>query len=117
MFKQVQSRTKLVGRPFSLDRIFLPLLNEAILCLQENIASVGDINKAMIAGTGMKRGAAMVGPLQIADEIGLDVVLRQLQDHEAVLGPRFHPAPLLRRKVLAGHLGKKTGKGFSEYAH
>ncbi len=115
MIEEIQKKTGVVGTPFSLDRLFLPLLNEAILCLQENIASVGDINKAMIAGTGMKRGDQMVGPLQIADEMGLDDVLQKMEEFERVLGPRFHPAPLLRRKVLAGHLGKKTGKGFSEY--
>jgi 3-hydroxybutyryl-CoA dehydrogenase len=76
---------------------------------------VGDINKAMMAGTGMKRGAELVGPLQIADDMGLDVVLQKLVEFEKTLGSRFHPAPLLRRKVLAGHLGKKTGKGFGEY--
>ena len=115
MLAAIQKKTGIVGTPFSLDRVFLPLINEAILCLQENIASVGDINKAMIAGTGMKRGTEMMGPLQIADGMGLDVVLAKLLDMERVLGPRFHPAPLLRRKVLAGHLGKKTGRGFSEY--
>jgi 3-hydroxyacyl-CoA dehydrogenase/enoyl-CoA hydratase/3-hydroxybutyryl-CoA epimerase len=115
MVKDVQKKTGLVGTPCTLDRLFLPLLNEAVMCLQENIASVGDINKAMIAGTGMKRGTEMVGPLQIADEMGLDVMLKEMEDLEKILGPRFHPAPLLRRKVLAGHLGKKTGKGFSEY--
>jgi 3-hydroxyacyl-CoA dehydrogenase len=115
MIAQVQRQTSVIGTPFSLDRLFLPLLNEAVYCLQENIASVGDINKAMIAGTGMKRGTGMVGPLQIADDMGLDEVLAKMEEFEKTLGPRFHPAPLLRRKVLAGHLGRKTGKGFSEY--
>lgn len=115
MIAQVQAKTGLRGTPFSLDRLFLPLINEAVLCLQENIASVGDINKAMIAGTGMKRGTEMVGPLQIADEMGLDVVYEKMAELEKALGPRFHPAPLLRRKVQAGHLGKRAGKGFSEY--
>jgi 3-hydroxyacyl-CoA dehydrogenase len=115
MIEQIQKKTGITGTPFSLDRLFLPLINEAVYCLQENIASVGDINKAMIAGTGMKRGAEMVGPLQIADEMGLDVVMQKMEEFERILGPRFHPAPLLRRKVLAGHLGKKTGKGFGEY--
>jgi len=115
MVARVQKESGLTGTPFSLDRVFLPLINEAVLCLQENIASVGDINKAMIAGTGMKRNGEMVGPLQIADQMGLDVVLQKLEEHEKLLGSRFHPAPLLRRKVLAGHLGVKTGKGFGEY--
>jgi 3-hydroxyacyl-CoA dehydrogenase len=115
MIAGVQKKTGVSGTPFNLDRVFLPLINEAVLCVQEHIASVGDINKAMMAGTGMKRGAELVGPLQIADDMGLDVVLQKLVEFEKTLGSRFHPAPLLRRKVLAGHLGKKTGKGFGEY--
>jgi 3-hydroxyacyl-CoA dehydrogenase / enoyl-CoA hydratase / 3-hydroxybutyryl-CoA epimerase len=115
MIKSVQQQSGIAGTPFSLNRLFLPMVNEAILCLQENIASVGDINKAMIAGAGMKRGTEIAGPLQIADAMGLDVVLDEMLQLEKALGQRFHPAPLLRRKVLAGHLGKKTGKGFSEY--
>jgi 3-hydroxyacyl-CoA dehydrogenase len=115
MIKQVQKKTGLTGTPFSLNRLFLPMINESALCLQENIASVGDINKAMIAGAGMKRNGEIAGPLQIADAMGLDVVLHEMLELEKTLGQRFHPAPLLRRKVMAGHLGKKTGKGFSEY--
>lgn len=115
MIAQMQKATGIAATPFSLDRVFLPLINEAILCVQENIASVGDVNKAMIAGAGMKRHGEMVGPLQIADQTGLDTVLQALSAHERMFGARFHPAPLLRRKVQAGHLGVKTGKGFSEY--
>jgi 3-hydroxyacyl-CoA dehydrogenase/enoyl-CoA hydratase/3-hydroxybutyryl-CoA epimerase len=115
LIKEIQKKTGIAGTVFNLDRVFLPLINEASMCLQENIATVGDINKAMIAGIGMKRGTEMVGPLQIADDMGLDIVLQKMEEFEKTLGPRFHPAPLLRRKVLAGHLGKKTGKGFSEY--
>ena len=115
MIEDLRRKTGTTGTPFDLDRLFLPMINEAVFCLQENIASVGDINKAMIAGAGMKRGDHMMGPLQIADEMGLDAVLAKMSTYEQVLGRRFHPAPLLRRKVMAGQLGRKAGKGFGEY--
>ncbi|MDI7275818.1 MAG: 3-hydroxyacyl-CoA dehydrogenase family protein, partial [Anaerolineae bacterium] len=70
---------------------------------------------ACIAGIGMKRGDERMGPLQLADEIGLDVVLDKLESLEKEFGNRFHPARLLRTKVRAGHLGRKVGKGFREY--
>jgi len=115
MIAEIQRKGGRTGTPFSMERMLLPMINEAALCVQEHIASVGDINKAMIAGTGMRMGERMIGPLELADEIGLDVVLAKLEEYKQLLGERFHPAPLLRRKVYAGHLGKKTGKGFSEY--
>ena len=94
-----------------------PLINEAVLALQEHIASATDIDMAMIAGTGMTYQGERKGPLAIADEIGLDVraggaggVLQQQY------GERFRPARLLRTKVRAGHLGVKAGRGFHEYA-
>ena len=100
-----------MGTHFSVDRLILPLINEAVICLQENVARVKDIDLAMMAGAGMPKG-----PLTLADERGLDEVLSMLEQWERKLGPRFHPAPLLRRKVRAGHLGKKAGRGFHEYA-
>ena len=94
-----------------------PLINEAVLALQENIASVNDIDMAMIAGTGMTYHGERKGPLAIADEIGLDVVLAGLEKFHAQYGERFRPARLLRTKVRAGHLGVKVGRGFNEYAY
>jgi 3-hydroxyacyl-CoA dehydrogenase len=104
------------GTRFSVDRLMLPLINEAALCVQENIASVSDIDMSMIAGTGMTYGGERIGPLAIADKIGLDVVVEKLEALEKELGPRFHPSRPLKLRVRAGHLGVKTGKGFHEYA-
>jgi len=116
MIKDIQSRPGTVtATEFSTDRLMMPLLNEAILCLQEHVAAAGDIDMAAIAGIGMKMGDERMGPLAMADRIGLDVVLDKLERFKKELGPRFHPARLLRLTVRAGHLGEKTGKGFLEH--
>lgn len=104
------------GSTFSIERLMYPLINEAVLALQEHIASINDIDMAMIAGTGMTYHGERKGPLAIADEIGLDVVLAKLEEFFAQYGERFRPARLLRTKVRAGHLGVKTKRGFHEYA-
>jgi len=104
------------GTRFTVERLMLPLINEAALCVQENIASITDIDMAMVAGTGMTYEGERVGPLAIADRIGLDVVVETLEALEKELGPRFRPSRPLKLRVRAGHLGVKTGKGFHEYA-
>ena len=104
------------GTRFSIERLMFPLINEAALCVQENIASITDIDMSMVAGTGMTYGGERVGPLVIADKIGLDVVVETLEALEKELGPRFRPARPLTLRVRAGHLGEKAGKGFHEYA-
>jgi 3-hydroxybutyryl-CoA dehydrogenase len=71
---------------------------------------------SMIAGTGMTYGGERVGPLAIADKIGLDVVVEALESLAKELGPRFRPSRPLKLRVRAGHLGEKMGKGFHEYA-
>lgn len=101
---------------FSVERVVYPLINEAILALQEHIASINDIDLAMIAGAGMTYRGDRKGPLGIADTIGLDTVLAGLEQFHAQYGERFRPARLLRTKVRAGHLGVKAGRGFHEYA-
>jgi 3-hydroxyacyl-CoA dehydrogenase/enoyl-CoA hydratase/3-hydroxybutyryl-CoA epimerase len=117
MIKEIQSEPGAVtGTEFSTDRLMMPLLNEAILCLQEHIATAGDIDMAAIAGIGMKMGDERMGPLAMADRMGLDMVQEELEKLRQELGPRFHPARLLRLKVRANHLGEKTGKGFLEHA-
>jgi 3-hydroxyacyl-CoA dehydrogenase len=104
------------GTTFSVERLMYPLLNEAALCVQENIASVTDIDMSMVAGTGMTYGGERIGPLVIADKIGLDVVTQALEGLAEELGPRFRPSRPLKLRVRAGHMGEKTGKGFHEYA-
>jgi 3-hydroxyacyl-CoA dehydrogenase len=107
------------GSSFSVDRLIMPFLNEAALCVEEEIANVNDVDMACIAGLGMqvnKDGALVrMGPLEYMDESGLDVVLERLEALKAELGPRFQPVDILRQKVHAGSLGKKTGLGFKEY--
>jgi 3-hydroxyacyl-CoA dehydrogenase len=103
------------GMQFSVERVMYPLINEAALCVQENIASITDIDMAMVAGTGMTYGGERVGPLVVADKIGLDVVVETLEGLAGQLGPRFRPVRPMKLRVRAGHLGEKTGKGFHEY--
>ncbi|MBO8171237.1 MAG: 3-hydroxybutyryl-CoA dehydrogenase [Bacillaceae bacterium] len=96
---------------FAVNRILVPMINEAILVLQEGIASAEDIDK------GMKLGANHpIGPLALADLIGLDTLLF-VQDslYEETQDSKYRAALLLRKLVRAGHLGRKTGKGFYEY--
>jgi len=104
------------GTAFSVERLMFPLINEAALCVQENIASINDIDMSMVAGTGMTYGGERMGPLAVADKIGLDVVAEKLQALAEELGPRFRPARPLTLRARAGHLGEKTGKGFHEHA-
>lgn len=98
---------------FSLMRLLCPMINEAVLCLQEKISSAADIDIAMLAGLGFPQDKQ--GLLHYADDIGIDVILHSLEALATAFGDRFWPAPLLRRMVAAGHLGKKTKKGFFEY--
>jgi 3-hydroxyacyl-CoA dehydrogenase len=104
------------GSQFSPERVMLPLINEAALCLQEKIAPASDIDLAMMAGTGMGYQGERMGPLAIADAIGLDVVLEQLRALHDQFGERFRPARPITLRVRAGHLGRKTGRGFHEYS-
>lgn len=116
MVKQLQGDGKVpTGTEFSWQRLMMPMINEAVQCVTENIASPDKIDMAMIAGTGMVYGGERMGPLQLADVLGLDVVLEHLEQFRARHGDRFRPARLLKTKVRAQHLGKKVGKGFFEY--
>jgi len=103
------------GTEFSVERLMYRLINEAALCVQENIASIADIDMAMIAGTGMTFGGERLGPLAIADRIGLEAVIDTLARLVRTLGPRFRPSRPLTLRVRAGHAGKESGKGFHEY--
>ncbi len=108
------------GSAYSPERLIMPFLNEAALCVEEEIANVNDIDMACIAGLGMQVAQdgelVRMGPLEYMDELGLDAVLEKLEELEAELGSRFHPVDILIQKVRAGHLGKKTGLGFKEYS-
>ncbi len=85
--------------PFSVERILFPMINEAAFCLEENVASAGDIDMSMLAGAGFPQSKG--GLLKYADHVGLDKVLAFLDDATKSIGPRFRPSELLRRRVAA----------------
>jgi 3-hydroxybutyryl-CoA dehydrogenase len=96
---------------FVANKILMPMINEAIITLNEGVAGVEEIDTVMKLGM-----AHPMGPLQLADFIGLDVclnILRVLQDGFG--NPKYAPCPLLVNMVTAGHLGVKSGKGFYDY--
>ncbi|MFQ6015135.1 MAG: 3-hydroxyacyl-CoA dehydrogenase [Anaerolineae bacterium] len=116
MIKEIQAQPgAITGTEFSVDRLMMPMINEAAQCLMENIASASDIDMACIAGLGMTYHGERMGPLAYADQIGLDTVLNKLEELQAQYGDRFRPNRLLKLKVRANHLGKKVSKGFHEY--
>ena len=96
---------------FVVNRILVPMINEAVYALMEGVASAEDIDK------GMKLGANHpIGPLALADLIGLDVCLSVMETLHGEFGdPRYRPCPLLRKYVRAGFLGRKTKRGFFVY--
>jgi 3-hydroxybutyryl-CoA dehydrogenase len=96
---------------FVSNRVLMPMINEAIFCVMEGVADPEDIDTVMKLGMNHP-----MGPLTLADFIGLDVCLHILEVLHNELGDdKYRPCPLLRRKVTAGQLGRKTGKGFFEY--
>jgi 3-hydroxyacyl-CoA dehydrogenase len=95
---------------FSIERLIYPMINESIICLDENVATASDIDIGMMAGCGFPKG-----PLAMADEIGLDRILETLLKFRNLYGLRFWPSPLLKRKVKAGQLGVKAEKGFYDH--
>lgn len=113
MIQEVQKQTGKKGTTFSPTRLLLPMINEAVICLQEGVASAPDIDIAMLAGTGFPQDKG--GPLHYADQLGIDLVLNELGRYQKEFGLRFWPAPMLKRMVAAGHLGVKTKRGFFSY--
>lgn len=94
-------------------RVICSLINEAATALMENVASAEDIDTAMKLGTRYPRG-----PLEWADLIGIDIVLGVMQALQEEWGEdRYRAAPLLKRMVAAGRLGRKVGRGFYDYSH
>lgn len=96
---------------FVVNRILCPMINEAVFALQEGLASAEDID------TGMRLGCNHpIGPLALADLIGLDTMLAVMNVfYDGFNDPKYRPAPLLKEMVAAGRLGRKTGQGFYHY--
>ena len=96
---------------FAVNRILTPMINEAIFVLSEGIASAEDIDKGMMLGAGHP-----IGPLALADLIGLDTMLFVVETlYYETNDSKYRPAPLLKKYVRAGRLGRKTGEGFFKY--
>lgn len=113
IIQQIQKYTGRTGTLFSPERLLLFMINEAAIGLQEGAATAEDIDLAMILGTGFPQDKG--GPLHYADQVGLDLVLEELQRYVRDLGPRFWPAPILKRMVGAGYTGVKAKRGFFTY--
>ena len=95
---------------FVANRLLLPMINEAIFCLSEGVATADDIDTVMRLGA-----SHPMGPLALADLIGLDVCLGILEVLHGEFGDKYRPAPMLRQMVAAGRLGRKSGRGFHDY--
>jgi 3-hydroxybutyryl-CoA dehydrogenase len=96
---------------FAVNRILMPMINEAVYALYEGVASAKDIDTAMKLGTNQP-----MGPLELADFIGLDTCLAIMNVlHDGLADTKYRPCPLLKQYVAAGRFGRKNGKGFFTY--
>jgi 3-hydroxybutyryl-CoA dehydrogenase len=96
---------------FAVNRVLCPMINEAIFALQDGAASAADIDEGMKLGCNHP-----IGPLALADLVGLDTLLSVMEVFQRDFGdPKYRPAPLLREMVAAGLLGRKSGRGFYNY--
>ncbi|MNG22433.1 putative 3-hydroxybutyryl-CoA dehydrogenase [compost metagenome] len=97
---------------FVANRILLPMINEAVFCLQEGLASAEEIDTVMKLGM-----SHPMGPLALADMIGLDTCLSIMEVlYEGFKDSKYRPCPLLKQMVDAGYLGRKSGRGFYKYS-
>ncbi len=95
---------------FIINRLLIPMINDSIYCLEEGVTSKESIDKIMKLGANHP-----MGPLELADFIGLDICLAILDVLHAELGEKYMPCPLLRKMVAGGKLGRKSGEGFYDY--